>query len=102
MRKLKLALEDLAVDSFATDAPVHEHGTVHGEIISRVCSGGENTCEGPTCGGTAEDTCALSCDTCDHYRCPTGDECTIYLNCMSNDAQCPSGVGCGTSYCGTY
>jgi hypothetical protein len=100
MRKLKLALEDLAVDSFATATHAHERGTIGGNAVSLYCNT-ENTCEGPTCGGVAENTCALSCDTCDHYRCPTGDECTAYLNCLSNNGQCQSGVGCGTSYCGT-
>lgn len=51
MKKLKLALENLAVESFDTSATERPKGTVFGEQYS--C----NTCE-----GTCPATCPYTCD----------------------------------------
>ncbi|HEX8904154.1 MAG TPA: hypothetical protein VF771_04890 [Longimicrobiaceae bacterium] len=76
MRKLKLELDDLQVESFQTDESLPGLGTVHAHV-SAVCTGangntcnGLNTCDGAaTCDGAY--TCNfLSCDSdCDTNRC---------------------------------
>ena len=107
MKKLSLALDELVVESFATGGESRREGTVHGhggytprcDTVNATCDFGD-TCGGATCGGVAENTCAPSCDTCDVYRCGTlqGYDCTNYLNCMSDDGQCATGVQ--TACCG--
>jgi hypothetical protein len=63
MRKLKLNLDQLTVDSFGT-APVDEKkGTVHGEqcTCQTAC-----TCPGcPTCYASCGATCMTGCGSCD-------------------------------------
>ncbi|HYR09772.1 MAG TPA: hypothetical protein VEQ60_18495 [Longimicrobium sp.] len=62
MKKMKLSLEQLAVDSFDTSAAPAKRGTVFGE-----------QCTCPTnCTCPCMGTCAESCNgTCDyHYTCP--------------------------------
>jgi hypothetical protein len=73
--RLKLHLEDLAVDSFDTIRPARKGGTVFGEQCTCgtlcTCPGQntcdvscEGTCEGEGC-GTGVNTCfAWSCDAC--------------------------------------
>lgn len=81
MRKLRLELPNLQVQSFeTTDAPADSRGTVHGHTNPRPCftgtqciSYGEPDCDtvfNQTC-GEAEPSCAPSCDP--HAPCcPTG------------------------------
>jgi hypothetical protein len=93
VRKLQLTVEDLVVDSFVTDAEAHGAGTVHGhwhptrgcDTVNATCDGAY-TCEGATCNGV-DQTCALSCDTCDQYHCGTiqGYDCTNLLGCYSEE-----------------
>ena len=64
MNKLKLQLEDLAVDSFATCAAARGKGTVIGEQ-------GPCTCPGVTCAITCAATCAYTCDDATCPQCPT-------------------------------
>jgi hypothetical protein len=55
MRKIKLNLDTLRIDSFATGAQETQRGTVHGRATEFVCSW-LPTCPGqPTCG---QKTCA--------------------------------------------
>jgi hypothetical protein len=66
MKKLRLELDELAVESFATgEDEMATRGTVAGHISTR-CTGGAMTCDdGNTCvpaGDTcANDTCYISC-----------------------------------------
>lgn len=63
MQKMKLDLEQLAVESFATKgAEAGARGTVHGNAVTRFCSV-ISTC--------AVDTCQLSCTG----SCATGLNC---------------------------
>jgi hypothetical protein len=78
MRKLKLDLEDLAVESFATTAePRRESGTVFGQqctCYTQCTCPGCPTCDA-SCNGTCGGTCGASCNgTCgDTCNCPTAD-----------------------------
>ena len=72
MNKLKLTMEDLAVETFETTTTRREKGTVIGEQMCTcytIC-----TCPGcPTCDGTCPDdpSCADTCwNTCDDFTCP--------------------------------
>jgi hypothetical protein len=71
MKKLRLNVDALTVQSFATADQASSRGTVHGEE----CTCPTNcTCPGcPSCGETCPNTCAETCDdatcnTCD-YSC---------------------------------
>jgi hypothetical protein len=78
--KLKLQLEDLAVDSFDTTAAEKPRGTVFGEQCTCYT---QCTCPGcPTCDGTCPNTCAY---TCDDASCAA--TCGGTCNC-SGDASC--------------
>jgi hypothetical protein len=82
--KLKLNLDQLAVDSFDTTRPVAKVGTVFGEQ----CTCYTNcTCPGcPTC----DATCAATCNyTCDDASCG----CTDAYSCYETDC------GCGVDTC---
>jgi len=82
MRKLKLELEELSVESFETAGEAEERGTVRGnsfptrfaQCITNACSGADGvTCDetcGYTCYATCGETCgANSCDGCITYTC---------------------------------
>ena len=62
--KLKLHLEDLAVDTFDTTTPQNSRGTVFG--VQCTCYT-NCTCPGcPTCDASCDGTCDASCDgTCE-------------------------------------
>ena len=92
MKKLKLDLEDLAVESFATTPEAgRDGGTVFGQqctcYTQCTCPGcptcaGYGTCDAScngTCAASCNGTCGATCDgscygTCD-YACQTGDTC---------------------------
>jgi hypothetical protein len=76
MRKLKLVIDDLAVESFTADQKRREPGTVLGQILSA-----------EACGGTTyEDSCSAGCtDYCEGSGYPEG----------TCGARCASGGGCG-------
>jgi hypothetical protein len=98
MRKLKLDLEDLSVESFATTPESRgEGGTVFGQnhctCYTQCTCPGCPTCDA-TCNGSCVNTCASSCngtcgntcgDTCGGYTCdcwPSNDTgCSGQLNC---------------------
>ncbi|HEX6746370.1 MAG TPA: hypothetical protein VF092_03570 [Longimicrobium sp.] len=79
MRKLRLDVDSLAVESFATVVAADAPGTVRGaEIITQTCS------PGPTCHPSCEesDTCATSCAggpycDCLPSGCPKASVCCI-------------------------
>jgi hypothetical protein len=79
MKKLRLTLDDLRVDSFHTARNGVEKGTVFGEQCTCMTQCGQDTCPGcptcdATCGFTCEYTCEYTCEatcanTCDDYTC---------------------------------
>ncbi len=88
--KLKLKLDDLAVDSFDTTVTETSRGTVFGEQCTCWTQCGQNTCPGcPTCDATCNGTCNASCNgTCD---CPSGNTCD--WSCQAT--ACDWGYTCG-------
>jgi hypothetical protein len=85
MKKLKLELDNLAVESFDTTATHKSRGTVIGEQCT--CYTYCNTCPGcPTC----DATCAYTCDDATCPQCPT---CAASCN-----GTCDDTCG-GNSYC---
>lgn len=91
MNKLRLHLEDLAVESFDTSRPAREKGTVFGEQCScgGTCAGQatcDYTCDDATCPNTCDDaTCAYTCDD---------------LTCAGSCTKCYD--TCGGATCGPY
>lgn len=62
MRKLKLELEELAVQSFATDAARGPRGTAHAHADTLLDDGGDDTVDpGDTEPGMNCFTCELTC-----------------------------------------
>ena len=91
MKKLKLDLNELKVDSFEISSSLNTHkGTIKGngpslavtEPCDRTDISCQNTCDGDTCNGTCYNTCNVTCpDTCGFNSCqPTGCEpsCQVY------------------------
>ena len=80
MRKLRLQLEDLRIDSFDTTSVQREKGTVFGEQCTCYT---QCTCPGcPTCYASCNGTCDASCNgTCD-ASCDGG--CTWDASCGGN------------------
>jgi hypothetical protein len=96
MKKMKLNLEQLAVDSFDTSAAAEKRGTVFGEQ----CTCPTNcTCPGcPTCYESCNGTCGDSCyGTCagQHTCDGTCDSC-YFTQCANSCYGCPtvSGAPC--------
>ena len=97
MKKLKLNLDDLKIDSFEINT-VNDHGrgTVKGD------GSGLPTCDGPeTCGG---DTCQFSCDgdSCD-ITCISPTECCATFTCPSKHYTCDDTCAayCTVDHCET-
>lgn len=72
MRKLRLSLENLAVESFETTRPEAGRGTVHAEqactCVTYCTCPGMATCGDLTC--PVQNTCNDTCeDTCDNWTC---------------------------------
>jgi hypothetical protein len=93
MKKMKLNLEQLAVDSFDTSTALEKRGTVFGEQ----CTCPTNcTCPGcPTCYESCNGTCGDSCHgTCaGQWSCdPTCDSC-YYTQCAQSCYGCPTVSG---------
>lgn len=115
MGKLKLNLEDLKVESFATTPDARaRRGTVFGQThlpdcntqgCTEGCTMANDTCIGPTCGescagwgcGSAPCTQEQTCpDTCNHgatYACATVTDCNCFTNGYTCDDTCTS-QGC--------
>ena len=99
MKKLRLELDALRVDSFATADSEDGRGTVEGYISAR-CTGGTMTCNGGnTCGDG--DTCnQYTCNLSDNGSCPCYPEtayegsCAYTCNETCDPYPCTAEVGC--------
>jgi hypothetical protein len=93
MKKMKLNLEQLAVDSFDTSAAAEKRGTVFGEQ----CTCHTNcTCPGcPTCYESCNGTCGDSCNgTCaGQYTCDASCDSCYYTQCAQSCYGCPTVSG---------
>ncbi|HEX2203176.1 MAG TPA: hypothetical protein VHG91_07750 [Longimicrobium sp.] len=58
MKKLRLTVDDLRVDTFVTAESIDPRGTVHGHISCRCTNA-----QGGTCGGGASCNGGATCDT---------------------------------------
>jgi hypothetical protein len=89
MRKLRLQLEDLRIDSFTTTGSQKEKGTVFGEqcTCQTACTcPGCPTCDA-SCNGTCGATCEASCNgTCDAACDTAGGGYTCYWTCTQSAA----------------
>ena len=77
MKKLKLNLEDLKVDSFETSKEGQAKGTAYGN--GPPTASPVTNCQGATCHGA--NTCEISCElaTCPLIHCdPSNETCTGY------------------------
>ncbi len=89
MNKLKLNLDELAVESFDTTRSEKAKGTVFGEQCTCYT---QCTCPGcPTCYAT----CNYTCDDATCPNCPT-----CYASC-NGTCNCPTGDCESVNYCGT-
>jgi len=93
MRKIKLAIETLSVQSFETSAAAQGYGTVNGHQ-------GQNTQHGQHC-GSAFDACQTGLCTFDCPETYSPDACPTYYPeyCVSADDACPSSRGCTDIEC---
>ncbi len=89
MKKLKLEIENLAVESFDTSASEKPKGTVFGEQCT--C---QTACTCPGC-PSCDYTCAYTCDDATCPACPT---CAASCNGTCNEASCYG--TCGEYTCG--
>jgi hypothetical protein len=112
MRKLKLNIQDLDVESFSVASPADGSGTVEGRAVFQPTSvscidcvgGGTWTCIGPTlcCPATWQQTCNASCffTECGWYcysQARTGCQNTCFT-CAGADT-CGANWTCGGSDC---
>lgn len=68
MKKLKLEMEELRVESFQTEQSAGEEGTVIGHYLTPHCSGDNGyTCD-YSCGGQYA-SCIATCGTCGVTEC---------------------------------
>ena len=99
MKKLKLNLDDLRVESFDTSSMVNlPNGTVHGQVFTETCATWEDSCS-PT-GAFAEtcwDTCTgdATADLCGGTPGCTNDTC--YWTCQCADQSVEGYASCGTT-----
>ena len=102
MKKLSLDLDQIAVESFATEPARRAHGTVRGhdlsdttcnQIICDCYTGG--TCD-TDCGQiTCDDTCANTCGCSAPQICVSGHTCDL----PSCAYTCGDTCGCVTYFC---
>jgi hypothetical protein len=97
MKKLKLNLDDLKVESFQTLPSMNKKGTAHGHLPPSIeeidtCFGPScricptdltcyNTCEA-TCANTCPDTCANTCPATCGYSCGGGCPTEVGISCV--------------------
>lgn len=94
--KLRLELEQLAVESFDTASPAAQRGTVLGE---QQCTCPTNcSCPGCyTCDNTCPNTCAY---TCDDASCANTCDGTCNWTCYETDCDCSvNATRCGNYIC---
>ena len=90
MRKFKLELHDLRIDSFTTTPMAREKGTVFGEQectcpTACTCPPTACSCPGcPTCDATCDDTCDWTCG----YTCGTCGATGCELSCFEGHTCC--------------
>ena len=99
--KLKLNLDQLAVDSFTTEAVMRPSGTVRAQqctcYTACTCPGCptcDASCNGTcnaSCNGTCDASCAGSCDCTYDYTC---EGCTAYDATCHNYGTCVPGRPC--------
>jgi len=91
MKKLKLELDELKVESFQTDRGASARGTVRGQgegsyelgcpTMDPSCNGScEGTCPGScvgTCGGSCYGSCDATCFSCDYSCYESGCRCSV-------------------------
>lgn len=98
MKKLRLDLESLVVDSFETGEEKELKGTVRGlattlcNTVDRTCDGAA-TCDGPTC-NRADYSCALSCTACNTQRCGGDGDTLLCGGAVSGISTCPGCLNC--------
>ena len=109
MKKMKLNVEALAVESFDTSGDAPKRGTVFGEqctCYTNCTCPGCPTCDA-SCNGTCAGTCAYTCDdatcayTCDDASCAgTCDGCN-YSDVCDTNMPCPTAQysNCGRIIC---
>src|ERR1044072_8240282 len=88
MKKFRLQLDDLLIDSFSTTTVRREKGTVFGEQCTcpTACScPGCPTCD-ESCNGGCGPPCSVSCNGPCDYSC--GGTCDYYCGGTVNDATC--------------
>jgi hypothetical protein len=103
MKKLRLALEDLNVESFSTADAEEPRGTVegHGTLVEKTC---DMSCD-ISCWTKCEDTCGQTENTCQgQFSCPAGCETqapqnTCWNTCNPWHYTCANATGC--PYCMT-
>ena len=67
MKKIRLQLDELQVETFQTSSAQKEVGTVFGQVYSRPL---QASCNGDdTCAWTCGPAC-VSLNTCDYFTCP--------------------------------
>ena len=88
MKKLRLDVEDLRVDSFATDREDEDRGTVEGFVSRYFSCNGTCPCypEYPDTYDCTIDTAAYTCSPCDvsgneAYTCYAAQSCGFYTPC---------------------
>jgi hypothetical protein len=107
MRKLKLDLEDLSVESFATMPEAHrEGGTVFGQQCTCYtqctcpgCPTCDASCNG-TCGGTCAGTCDASCNGTCGGTCDASCYGSCDYSCVCSNETCGGRIGGGWEVCG--
>ncbi|HEU4882309.1 MAG TPA: hypothetical protein VFT45_08695 [Longimicrobium sp.] len=78
-KKLRLSMDDLAVESFDTGhEDVFRRGTVHGHALS------DSTCVERICRCSDESGYDVSCGTCNARGETCDPGCETYLNCYTN------------------
>jgi hypothetical protein len=80
MKKLRFNIEEIVVESFATDSSAAEpRGTVQAHATYRCSDNAENTCVNDTCQDVY--TCGfLSCGDCGTYKCASDPISDVYYN----------------------
>jgi hypothetical protein len=80
MKKLKLNIESIEVESFEPDsASLEPRGTVHGHATPICSQNPDHTCVEETC--QAVYTCQfLSCGDCGSYKCASDPYSDVYYN----------------------
>jgi len=92
MKKLKLNLDEIKVESFETNFNVNKKGTANGFVTGAVCiptEGYQPTCDYPSCNNTRCGSCDISCNP-GSYTCNDSCNNSCYpTDCSTEDITCP-------------